>query len=410
MSLAADILAKLISLPSVNPMGRHDCDPAICGEDRVSAFLVGWLARLGISSQVQRVALGRDNVIAFVPASGKTSATILWEVHQDTVPVDNMTVSPFEGVVREGRMYGRGACDVKGAMASMLAALKILVTSPCPRQCNLIVAFTVDEEHTFLGVQEFVGHLDEILPAGWARPWLAIVAEPTGLDLVVSHKGVVRWKIVVEGKACHSSMPWEGANAIYGAGQVVGALEELAGELLRGDRDPVLGSATLCVGMIRGGSAPNVVPDACELVVDRRLIPGETPEEATRQLHAALKGVLLPRSGINLRIEDPWLRCPPLPESVPPKHQDALLAVSRTRSPGAGARSVAFGTDASTLCQAGIPSLVFGPGSIDQAHTKDEWIEIDQLDKATDILVDWMGMPVPDDRDLEAKYKNHMPS
>lgn len=397
MSPATVILSELIRIPSVNPMGRHDCDPSFCGEGRVSSFLIEWLARHGIRSQTQSVAPGRDNVIALIPASRRTSSTMLWEVHQDTVPVDNMTVAPFEGIVHDGKVYGRGACDVKGSMAAMLAALEILIGAQATRSRNLVVAFTVDEEHTFLGVQKLAAELDQILPATWSRPSLAVVAEPTGLDLVVSHKGVVRWKIRLVGRACHSSMPWEGVNALYGAAPVLVALEQLSERLLQGLKDPVLGPATLSVGMIRGGSAPNIVADSCEIIVDRRLIPGETPDHATQQLRMALENVLPRKDGLSLLIEDPWLKCPPLPESVPIKQREAMRAAALPHAPHACVRSVSFGTDASTLCQAGIPSLVFGPGSIDQAHTKDEWIEVGQLDRSVAILVDWVSMPQSDD-------------
>lgn len=378
-------------------MGRDDCDPAICGEERVSKFLLGWLSKHGISAKTQAVSPGRNNVIGLIPASICTSATMLWEVHQDTVPVDNMTVPPFEGIVRDGKVFGRGACDVKGSMAAMLAALEILVTSQAVRRHNLIVGFTVDEEHTFLGVQKLAADFDGILPAGWSRPAVAVVAEPTGLDLVVSHKGVVRWKIRLVGRACHSSMPWNGVNAIHGAGKVIIALEQLANELICGSKDPVLGPATLSVGMVRGGSAPNIVPDSCEIIVDRRLIPGETPEEATWQLRNALEISSTKQEGLILRIEEPWLKCPPLPDSVPIRLRESMLAAARSRAEDSIVRSVSFGTDASTLCLAGIPSFVFGPGSIDQAHTKDEWIAVDQLDQSVAILVDWVTIPVLDD-------------
>ena len=130
MSAVISILSDLIRIPSINPMGRSDCDPATCGEARMGRFLADWLAARSIRYQIQNVEPGRDNILAFLPATQNSASTILWEVHQDTVPVDNMTVPPFGGVVSQGRVYGRGACDVKGSMASMLAAVNAAVKGP----------------------------------------------------------------------------------------------------------------------------------------------------------------------------------------------------------------------------------------------------------------------------------------
>jgi len=388
MSAVISILSDLIRIPSINPMGRSDCDPATCGEARIGRFLESWLAARSIRYQVQNVETGRDNILAFLPATQNSAPTILWEVHQDTVPVDNMTVPPFGGVVSQGRVYGRGACDVKGSMASMLTALEQLASPEITRDHNLMVAFTVDEEHTFLGVQRLAVAFDSLLPAGWPRPEYAIVAEPTHLDLVTCHKGVVRWVIRVKGRACHSSMPQEGANAVFAAAPILAALEVLAGQIASGTPHPVLGTGTLSVGMIRGGSAPNIVPDTCEIIVDRRLIPGESAEMATAQVRSCLDGIVLDRPGISVSVEDPWLTCPPLPECVPALVLESLLRKVQHHVPKAVTRPVSFGTDASTLAQIGIPSLVFGPGGIEQAHTKDEWVEIAHLEKAVSILFD----------------------
>ena len=388
MSAVISILSDLIRIPSINPMGRSDCDPATCGEARMGRFLADWLAARSIRYQIQNVEPGRDNILAFLPATQNSASTILWEVHQDTVPVDNMTVLPFGGVVSQGRVYGRGACDVKGSMASMLAALEQLAQPGIFREKNLMVAFTVDEEHTFLGVQRLASEFDALLPSGWLRPECAIVAEPTHLDLVTCHKGVVRWVIRVKGRACHSSMPHEGANAVFAAAPVLAALELLASQIANGSSHPVLGTGTLSVGMVRGGSAPNIVPDTCEIIVDRRLVPGETAEMATAQVRSCLNGILAGRQGVTVSVDDPWLTCPPLPECVPDLVLESLLRKVQRHVPNAVTRPVSFGTDASSLAQIGIPSLVFGPGGIEQAHTKDEWVEIEQLNQAVSILFD----------------------
>jgi acetylornithine deacetylase len=183
-------------------------------------------------------------------------------------------------------------------------------------------------------------------------------------------------------------MPHEGANAVFAAASVLAALELLASQIAKGSSHPILGTGTLSVGMVRGGSAPNIVPDTCEIIVDRRLVPGETAEMATAQVRSCLNGILAGRQGVTVSVDDPWLTCPPLPECVPDLVLESLLRKVQRHVPNSVTRPVSFGTDASSLAQIGIPSMVFGPGGIEQAHTKDEWVEIEQLNQAVSILFD----------------------
>ncbi|MCY2947444.1 MAG: M20/M25/M40 family metallo-hydrolase [Planctomycetota bacterium] len=175
---------------------------------------------------------------------------------------------------------------------------------------------------------------------------------------------------------------------MFAAAPVLAALELLASQIANGSSHHVLGTGTLSVGMVRGGSAPNIVPDTCEIIVDRRLVPGETAEMATAQVRSCLNGILAGRQGVTVSVDDPWLTCPPLPECVAPLVLESLLRKVQRPVPNAVTRPVSFGTDASSLAQIGIPSLVFGPGGIEQAHTKDEWVEIEQLNQAVSILFD----------------------
>src|SRR5262249_20883832 len=155
----------------------------------------------------QPVAPGRDNLVATYEPAMPAKQTVLFEAHQDTVPTDMMTVDPFGGVVREGRLFGRGACDVKAGIAVMLSAFARVVEEQPAGAVRVILAFTVDEEHTFLGVQQLV--------KSGIKADFAVVAEPTGLEIVTAHKGVARWQITTTGRACHSSRPQDGENAIY---------------------------------------------------------------------------------------------------------------------------------------------------------------------------------------------------
>src|SRR5947209_1901714 len=259
MSPTHRLLQDLVRLPSVNPMGR-----AVTGdifyEHRVTAYLERFFIDLGVPYKRSPVAPLRDNIVARFESPG-AKQTLLFEVHQDTVPVDGMTVDPFAGEVRDGKLFGRGACDVKGGMTAMLAAFARLVRDKPAGAANVLLACTVDEEHTFLGVQE--------LMKGGVRADFAVVAEPTRLQVVDAHKGVVRGKVGTEGRACHSSRPDQGVNAVYRMGHVLPVVEEYAGRLMQSSSHPRLGPPTLSVGRIDGGVSVNTVPDGCAIELDQ---------------------------------------------------------------------------------------------------------------------------------------------
>jgi acetylornithine deacetylase/succinyl-diaminopimelate desuccinylase-like protein len=246
MSDTAATLADLVRRPSVNPMGRDVSGPEYL-EGRITDYLVQRFTAADIPWARQAVAPGRDNVVARLEGTVPGAPVLLWDAHQDTVPAEGMTVEPFTPLVREGRLYGRGSCDVKGGMAAMLVALDRLRASALPRRATVVFAATINEEFGFTGARALArlwgtaaatavdGPAQALLAA---RPVAAIVAEPTGLDLVMQHKGAVRWRIRVRGRACHSAFPEQGVNAIYPAGRAILALEQLAVELLRPHAQP----------------------------------------------------------------------------------------------------------------------------------------------------------------------------
>ena len=363
------LLAELVRLPSVNPMGRTDLPPAILFESRAIDRWEAELRTLGVAVRRQPVAPGRDNLIATFEGGG--SSTILLEAHTDTVPVDGMTIDPFGGVIEDGRLYGRGACDVKGGGVAMYGAFRRLVLEKPASTPRVILAFTVDEEHTFLGAQALV--------KSGLKADFAIVAEPTNLNIVRSHKGVVRWQIETTGRACHSSKPQEGINAVYRMGSILTAIERYAEELQARTPDANLGARTLVVGTIRGGVSPNTVPDRCVIDLDRRLLPGESATEAIEDLNRYLKG-------FEFATHPPKLTCPPLMPNGGDEYVARLCtAIDRVRGKHE-VWNVPYGTDASTIQEEGIPAVVFGPGDIAQAHTKDEWIDLAELEAAAEVL------------------------
>ena len=382
----ASLLAQLVQIPSINPMGRAETPPELFFEHRLTDFLEAWLVDKGYQPLRQSVAPLRDNLIAVYEPPMPPSRTILYEVHQDTVPVEGMTIAPFGGEIREGRVFGRGACDVKGGMAVMLGTMERLQKDRLAG-ARVVLALTVDEEHTFLGAQRLMLHKGRDLSGlCGARPDLAIVAEPTDLCIVEAHKGVARWLLSTKGVPCHSSRPEMGQNAIYRMAKVLSVLEAHAHDLSKRQGDPVLGPGTLSVGRIQGGISVNTVPDHCSIEIDRRIAPDETPALADAMLRKALE------TGLGgwpewLELPKAWMSCPGLDG---PRQQIAREALAKALSQCGIApivEAVPYGTDASTIAEAGIPTVVFGPGDIRLAHTAAESIPILDLGRAEEVLL-----------------------
>jgi acetylornithine deacetylase len=372
------LLRDLVALPSVNPMGRSLQGPEIF-EHQVTAYLEDFFRSLGVRAIRQNVAPLRDNIVAVHEPAGATS-TLVFEVHQDTVPTDHMTIPPFGAQIENGRLSGRGACDVKGGMSAMLTAFARGVRSGTGRK-RLVLACTVDEEHTFLGVQRLVR---DDLRGGVAGPIHAVVAEPTCLDIVHAHKGAVRWHLRTTGRSCHSSRPELGVNAIYRMAALLPLVERYADELRQSRTDPLLGPATLSVGRIEGGTSVNTVPDRCHIEIDRRSLPGESARAVHADFEAYLRNGAPP--GVDFTCAEPWLNCPAL---SPELSANLVEELGRFIDEVRGSHRVGpvpYGTDASSLAEAGIPSVVFGPGNIDQAHTCDEWIDLEEVEMASEIL------------------------
>ncbi|MFO0959983.1 MAG: M20 family metallopeptidase [Isosphaeraceae bacterium] len=371
------LLADLVAIPSINPMGRRVSGPEYF-EGRVGDYLEGFFRSLGAPFERRQVRPGRDNLVARYEAPDAAShRTLLFDAHQDTVPVDGMTIDPFRPEVRGGRMYGRGACDIKSGLAAMLAAFARLCRERPRGSASVIMACTVDEEYTHLGSSQLVE--DGI------RADLAIIAEPTMLDLVTCHKGAIRWKVRAAGVACHSSTPERGDNAIYRMARIIGLVREYADTLIARPPHPILGPPTMSIGRIEGGQSVNIVPDGCEIEIDRRVIPGEPPGGRIDDLRQFLAGRLGPEDRPFVEFSEPWVDMPALSDQASRDWVGELSAVI-ARASGKVPRviGVPYGTDAGPLAEAGMPCVVLGPGDIAQAHTRDEWIELDQVTKAAE--------------------------
>lgn len=367
MQAVIQTLADLVRINSVN--ASYAEGP---GEGEIADWIEAFFARHGIATERQSVFPGRDNVIARLPGRDASRRLVL-EAHTDTVSVEGMMIHPFDPVIREGRLYGRGSCDTKAGLAAMMHTLVELKQTGVTPPCEVVLAAVVDEEYSYRGVVRFCEGL---------RAEAAIVAEPTELRAVIASKGVLRWVIEVEGKAAHSSKPHLGVNAIQHMRRVLEVLEKDESRLAELTH-PLVGRATCNVGVIRGGVQVNFVPDRCQIELDRRLLPGESAAVALAEYQTLLDRI----PGIVARnVEPPLLVDEALltpADSTVAKTASAVLASMGLNAELCG---VPYGSDASKLARAGVPSLVFGAGSIDQAHAADEYIEIEQVLIALDFF------------------------
>jgi acetylornithine deacetylase/succinyl-diaminopimelate desuccinylase family protein len=380
-------LSDLVALPSVNPMGKPVNDQVHC-EHRVTDYLESLFRSLDVPYERQAVEPLRANIVARIDGQVSPSEggeLVLFEAHQDTVPVDGMTIEPFAPVVRDGRLYGRGACDIKGGLTAMLGAFSRLAHERPPGMPTLVMACTVNEEFGYSGATALTrlwSQAGSIIPR---RPDAAVVAEPTQLQAVVAHKGVVRWRVTAHGRATHSSQPHLGTNAIFKMARVLAALERYQDDVaMKMTPHPLCGTPTLSVGIISGGISVNTVPDRCTIDVDRRLNPGEDPQAVYRQI---IDYVTTETGGdAAIEHEQPYLIGFGLSDDRNGPLAERMVAAAREAQVPCRKVGVPYGTDAAAIAAAGVPSIVFGPGSIDQAHTADEWLSLDQLQQASEVL------------------------
>ncbi|MBI5472634.1 MAG: M20 family metallopeptidase [Ignavibacteriae bacterium] len=363
------LLADLVAIPSMNPMGR-DRSGAEYSEERLAAYVSDYLRRHSIDVNTSEVAPHRPNVIGYVDAGAKQ--TVLLEAHLDTVHADNMTIEPFSPKVLDGRLYGRGACDTKASLASFLHTVGTLAKNASTLKFNIVIAAVSDEEYGFTGARRAVEN-------GLVGDF-GIAGEPTQLRIVRAHKGVVRWRIITKGTAAHSAYPDRGDNAIYTMGHVLVRLQAYGSELMQGPRHAELGTPTLSVGVIEGGQAVNIVPDRCWIEIDRRTLPGETENEILQSAESVLQDVSkyefepphISIGGIDVSPENPLLQ--------------RLAGVIEEINGECVIETAQYATNAGVYNQSGIPTIVFGPGNIAQAHTAAEYVEVDQVIRCCEIL------------------------
>ncbi len=369
------LLSDLIRIPSVNPRVGGGA-----GEAEIARSLADRLRALGLTPAVTEVLPGRPNVLVTVPGQGH-GRHLLFEAHTDTVPPSTGQPEPFTPRMEGDKLYGRGSCDTKASVAAILLALASVLPVR-ERQTTISVAFTMGEELGHEGAKH--------LAVTGFRADGAVIGEPTGLDVVTAHKGVIRWKMATVGRSAHSSNPEKGCNAIVKMTKVVRAIEERLIPRFRERSHPLLGSPTLSVGRIEGGLQVNVVPDRCTIELDWRILPGESWATARRELDAALAPSCAEDPDLRISIEEPYQAFAgmetPLDAPIVQLAREAVRRIDGQHP----IRGVAYGTDGAELSPAGIPCVILGPGHIEQAHTNSEFVEIQQVVKAAAIYREMM--------------------
>lgn len=378
----ARLTSELVRFPTVNPPGE---------ERQIAEFIASWLEKRHIDASLLEEVPGRTNVEALVEGELPGGKTLVLNGHTDVVPAGNgWTRDPFGGEVAHGRVYGRGAADMKGGLAAMMVAAAALRGARARLAGRLVLQAAADEE---VGGPIGTGYM---VRRG-LRADLAIVGEPTDLEVCVCHKGVIRFEVTVFGRSAHSSVPWEGESAILAMNVIVDAFRRYGERLARGRAHPLLGVPTVNVGLIQGGVAVNFVPDRCTIVAERRLVPPETVEgevraveelvaSAAKKAHARYELVFRSRSMSSDA------------SAASEKIAMVLDAAGKVRRRHAVAKGFLATCDARFLSNdAGIPTFVFGPGRLANVHAPDEFVETSQLERAARVYaLSYLGLQAMD--------------
>lgn len=372
-----ELAERMIAFDTVVPYhsGRPDA------ELELSQYLQRVASEWGLATRVLPIEGAAPNLLVECPASDSSSDWLLFDGHLDTVGVNGMIIPPFEPTVREGRLYGRGACDTKGPGAAMFWALRQYARQQ-QRPSNVAVLFSVGEEHVQLGARKFVADHLGMLDAGERQFRGVIVGEPTGMDVLGATGGFVRWTIGAHGRAAHSSRPERGHNAIYDMARVVTTIQEQYLPTITATH-PLIGQASAAITVVRGGQQVNVIPSHCQITFDRRLVPGESGDAEVAKVRQLLATLTDRNPGMQLE-HSAFESAPPMAEvdgGALAKATQRVLSLHGLESHLTGEL---FTTNGNHFAAAGIPTVVVGPGDIAQAHTVDEWIALEELERGVE--------------------------
>jgi acetylornithine deacetylase len=371
------LLRELVRIDSRNPSLVAGAPGELLVARRLAQVLTEW----GLDVQLHEVAPGRSNVVATLRGRDRAARSLMFNGHTDVVGVEGMTHPPFDAQEHDGRVFGRGACDMKGGVASMCAAAARLKGQ---LDGDLIITAVADEEWQSLGTSA-------MLAAG-VRADAAIVTEPTRLAIMPAHKGFAWIEVVVRGRAAHGSR-WDiGVDAIRYAGLLLAELDRIDGEVLPRRTHHLLGRASLHAATIEGGIGLSTYPDRCVVRVERRTIPGERTDEVVAEVNAACARLRQQRADFDATVALLFAQPPSDVATNSPIVSALSETLGRHGLPTAPAGMSAW-TDAALLNQAGIPAVCFGPGNMGLAHAAEEYIEVAEIEQATEILAavarDW---------------------
>lgn len=370
---AVALTRALVAVPSVNP----GLDPSGAGEEEVGRLAAGWLEDWGFEVEVKELEESRINVTATHGTGGRR---LLLNGHLDTVGVEGMALDPFHPEVRDGRVWGRGSCDMKAGIGALLAASRRLVEAG--HEGELVVALTADEEHESIGM--------EALVARGVTADAAVVCEPTGLAVMPAHRGFAWIELDFRGRAAHGSRPDLGVDAIRHAGRFLAELDAYETRLEEVPPHPLLDPPSVHAGTIEGGTVPPVYPDRCRLVVERRTLPGEASPEVVEEFRAVIRRLSERVADLDVEVR---LGLHREGTEVPADTElvRRLLEACRREGVEEGLDGMSAWVDAGLLNEAGTPAVCFGPGSIEQAHTAEEWVRVDEIEAAARILEAFAG-------------------
>jgi acetylornithine deacetylase len=369
MTPTETLLASLVGINSVNP----SLVPGAAGEREIARFVKAWLGAHGIPAELHEAAPDRPSVVARVPGKGG-GRSLLLNAHLDTVGVDGMS-DPFRPRILDGRMYGRGAYDMKASLAACMLALAEIRAGELDG--DVLLAAVADEEHASLGMQDVLRRV---------RADAAIVTEPTSLDVCIAHKGFSWHEIVTSGRAAHGSQPRLGIDAIAHMGRVLNRLEALQAELNGRPPDRLLGRASLHASLISGGQELSSYPAACTLQLERRTLPGDDIASVEREIEGLLSDLAAEDPQFQGRQRTTLVRPPFSVSESEPIVRTLLVEAGVVLGRTPATIGVSFWMDAAFLAAAGIPTVAFGPHGAG-AHALDEWVDLHSVEQCRATLV-----------------------